>query len=274
MINLVTRNRPICNRPSEMGNLIAGSAIFMTPAWFSHFSVLFSLRFGFPPAREATEADFTHRLCLRRRRRCLRRCNCNYWSLLQVFRPSIHNIYICVDTRIYLYIYKFGVVGIFSVVVVAVFDFFRSRPAWEMFATRLQSNGKSGFSFELKKKNKNKNNDVRNPKICLPPIVWQIIGSSVRFAGFAFFPQLSSALRQVFTAAKLLKMSASTPPSSYLPRPLTNVQKDLPICVQLSSLKIVKVNKLIETKSNYMETELISVRRTNFWLISLQLMKW
>lgn len=151
MINLVTRNRPICNRPSEMGNLIAGSAIFMTPAWFSHFSVLFSLRFGFPPAREATEADFTHRLC-RRRLRCLRRCNCNYWSLLQVFRPSIHNIYICVDTRIYLYIYKFGVVGIFSVVIVAVFDFFRSRPAWEMFATRLQSNGKSGFSFELKKK--------------------------------------------------------------------------------------------------------------------------
>lgn len=65
-------------------------------------------------------------------------------------------IYICVDTRIYLYIYKFGVVGIFSVVVVAVFDFFRSRPAWEMFATRLQSNGKSGFSFELKKKTKTK----------------------------------------------------------------------------------------------------------------------
>lgn len=60
-------------------------------------------------------------------------------------------------------------------------------------------------------------------------------------------------------------MSASTPPSSYLPRPLTNVQKDLPICVQLSSLKIVKVNKLIETKSNYMKTELISLRRTNFW---------
>lgn len=65
-------------------------------------------------------------------------------------------IYIYVDTRIYLYIYKFGVVGIFSVVVVAVFDFFRSRPAWEMFATRLQSNGKSGFSFELKKKTKTK----------------------------------------------------------------------------------------------------------------------
>lgn len=65
-----------------------------------------------------------------------------------------HPQYICiyVDTRIYLYIYKFGVVGIFSVVIVAVFDFFRSRPAWEMFATRLQSNGKSGFSFELKKK--------------------------------------------------------------------------------------------------------------------------
>lgn len=59
---------------------------------FTFFYIVFStLCFGFPPARETTEAASTHRL-LRRR------CNCNYWSLLQVFRPGIHNIYIYIST--------------------------------------------------------------------------------------------------------------------------------------------------------------------------------
>lgn len=94
---------------------------------------------------------------------------------------------------------------------------------------------------------KNKNNDVRNPKICLPPIVWQII--DVRLFG--------SALQQVFRKFEDVGINCPQVDTS---RALDECTKRFAnLCVQLSSLKIVKVNKLIETKSNYMKTQLISV---------------
>lgn len=204
-----------------MGNLIAVSAIFMTPAWFSHFSVLFFSTLCFSTRKRSNRSRLYSSPLL---------SSSSLSSSLQLQLLKLvtgfsakHPQYIYREPRIYLYIYKFGVVGIVSVVVVvvAVFDFFRSRPAWEMFATRLQSNGKSGFSFELQKQKQRCTKSENLP-------------ASDRLADHRSFPAVWLSPPTSFYYSKVRKfedVGINSPSSSYLPQPLTNVQKDLPICV-------------------------------------------
>lgn len=139
-----------------------------------------------------------------------------------------------------------GIVSV--VVVVAVFDFFRSRPAWEMFAKRLQSNGKSGFSFELQKQKQRCTKSENLPASdrladhrCSS--VWLSPPTSFYCSKVRKFEDVGINCPQVDTSRALDECT----------------KRFANLCVQLSSLKIVKVNKLIETKSNYMKTQLISV---------------
>lgn len=170
-----------------MGNLIAVSAIFMTPAWFSHFSVLFFSTLCFSTRKRSNRSRFYSSPLL----------SSSSSSSLQLQLLKLVTGFSAKHPQyIYIHIYRERHVYI---------SIYTNLESWELFLLLLLlpyliffahgQRGKCLRSVCSRTVNqvfplsyKNKNNDVRNPKICLPPIVWQII--DVRLFG--------SALQQVF----------------------------------------------------------------------------